>query len=239
MTAQGAVGDVLNNHGVSRLCHFTPSRNLPHIFRDGQIRATQDLDYDVRAVYNPTDLARLDGHRDRICCTIQYPNAYYWAQAKDQGEARLFPDWVVILLNPDIAADPGTLFCTGNAARQYGATARPGSDGLLAAYAPSVVGSGGRTFSRGPSHLPACPTDLQAEVLVPGPVPMSSVSAIVVGTSEQAETEVARLTQLSLPTDRVAWVVAPLFFQRYQLASAIQRGVTPAETKWSRKEEQS
>jgi len=38
-----------------------------------------------------TDLDRLDGHRDKVCCTIEYPNAYYWNKAKDKREAPCSP----------------------------------------------------------------------------------------------------------------------------------------------------
>jgi len=230
------LAEVFAEHDVSRLCHFTPSRNLPHIFRDGEVRATKDLAEDVRAVYTPTDLARLDGHREKICCTIEYPNAYYWAKAKVVGEARLFPDWAVLLIDPDVALRPGTLFCTGNASRLYGSTARSGSEGLLAAYAPVVVGSGGRTFTRGALHLSPCPTDLQAEVLAPGPISLDLLQAIVVDTVEQAETEVARLNQLSLSIGSVRWVVAPTFFQPFDLTRAIQGGRPPDEKEWHSKE---
>jgi len=231
-----AVTEFLRSCDVHRLCHFTPSRNLPHIIRDAQIRATKDLSEDVRAVYAATDLARLDGFPDRVCCTIEYPNAYYWAKAKEQGEARLFPDWVVLLIDPEVAAQPGTFFCTGNASRLSGATARPGLEGLQGLYAASVEGSRGRTFTRCASHLQACPTDLQAELLMPAPIEFAAVQAIVVETDDQAATEVARLAQASLPIDSVTWVVAPTFFRPYQLAPALQSGRRPNETQWTREE---
>jgi len=231
------VAAVLDENGVNRLCHFTPSRNLPHILRDGEIRATKDLADDVRACYTATDLARLDGHREAICCSIEYPNAYYWAKARVVGEARLFPDWAVLLIDPAVALRPGTLFCTGNASRLYGATARSGSEGLVAAYAPDVVGSGGRTFTRGASHLSACPTDLQAEVLVPGPISLDLLQAVVVDSVEQAETEVARLSQASLSIGNVRWMIAPTFFQPYVLAAAIQGGRPPNEDEWRKEDE--
>jgi ssDNA thymidine ADP-ribosyltransferase, DarT len=226
-------------HKITRLCHFSPSRNLPHIFRDGELRATKDLVEDVRAVYMPTDLARLDGHREKICCTIEYPNAYYWNKAKAAGEARLFPHWAVLLIDPDVALQPETLFCTGNAARNYGAGARSGTAGFQAAYAPAVEGSGGRTFTRGTSHLIQSPTDMQAEVLVPGPISLDALQGIVVATVEQAETEAARLRQLALDIDRVNWVVAPTFFEPYRLTGCIQGGAPPNEQSWHRKESRS
>jgi len=233
MTSLPSLVEVIAHHGITRLCHFTPSRNLPHIFRDGEIRATKDLADDVRACFKATDLKRLDGHRDKICCTIEYPNAYYWNQVKAKGEALLFPDWVVILIDPTVVLRPGTLFCTGNAARGLGTTARPGSEGLLAAYEPSVTGSGGQTFTRSEGkHLNASPTDLQAEVLVPGPIGLDNVQAIAVQRTEQAATEIARLRQLCLSVDSVMWLIAPSMFEPYAQAGAIKSGRRPIENAW-------
>ncbi len=237
MTSRRPIPELLASHEVTRLCHFTPSRNLPHMFRDAEVRATKALAEDVRAVYTPTDLARLDGHLDKVCCTIEYPNAYYWNRARVKGEARLFPNWVVLLIDPSVLLRPGTLFCTGNASRGLGATARSGAEGLQAAYASAVAGSGGRTFTRSPTHLAPSPTDLQSEVLVPGAIPLTSVMAITVATPEQAQTELAILARLSLPVSSVKWVVAPLMFEPYDLAAAIHAGRRPPEALWVPPEE--
>jgi len=101
--------------GITRLCHFTPSRNLAHILSGGLgILATKHLKDDERALYNATDLARLDGHEDHICCSIEYPNAWYFDRAKDREP--LFRDWVVLLINPRYLWEDGTKFCPRNAA---------------------------------------------------------------------------------------------------------------------------
>lgn len=228
--------EILAERDVSRLCHFTPARNLPHILGDGYVRATKDLADDVRAVYSATDLSRLDGHQEKICCSIEFTNGYYFAKARIKGEAVLFPDWVVLLIDPIVTSRNGTLFCTGNAARGYGSTAYPGTDGLTALYQASVVGSGGTTFNRSSAHLPCCPTDIQAEVLVPAPISLEDVLAIVVRSDDQARTEVARLRQLSQPIDSLRWVVAPMLFEREALARAIQTGRRPTEAAWTPEE---
>jgi hypothetical protein len=226
------VAYVLDAHNVTRVCHFTPSRNLPHIVRDGELRATKDLAGDVRAVYTATDLERLDGHSDMVCCTIEYPNAYYWNKARAKRSAVLFPTWVVLLIDPSVLLRPGTLFCSGNASRAYGATAAADAAGLLAAYGQMVIGSGGRTFTRSGTHLDPCPTDLQAEVLVPGPIAFSDVMAIVCANASQAATERAILVRLSLPVSNVRWLVAPAMFQPHELAALVHAGRRPSETMW-------
>jgi hypothetical protein len=237
VTPRRDLATVFAELGITRVCHFTPSRNLPHILRDGEIRPTKDLEEDVRAIYAATDPERLDGHTDKVCCTIEYPNAYYWNKARAKREATLFPTWVVVYIDPTVLFRPGTLFCTGNASRGYGATAQQGIAGLLAAYGGEVIGSAGRIFPRADTHLRASPTDLQAEVLVPGPIPLTKVVAIAVAATEQAAKEHAILVQLSLPVGRVRWVVAPLLFEPYALATAIQTGRPPSETPWIPPEE--
>ena len=77
---------------ITRLCHLTPSRNLGHIAVDPRgILALQHLEKDEKSVFNPTDLARLDGYLDHVCCSIQYPNAWYFRKARNKEQ--LFPDW--------------------------------------------------------------------------------------------------------------------------------------------------
>src|SRR6266436_2579224 len=95
--------------GISRLCHFTPSRNLGQILIGNVgILATQKLRDDERGVYAPTDLERLDGFADHICCTIEYPNAWYFEKAR--GKEILFKDWVILLIDPKYLCAEGTRF---------------------------------------------------------------------------------------------------------------------------------
>ena len=77
--------------GITRLCHFTPSRNLSHIAEDrtGILSAKHLLEAE-KTIFNPTDLERLDGYPDHVCCSIQYPNAWYFKKARSRE--RLFQD---------------------------------------------------------------------------------------------------------------------------------------------------
>ncbi len=219
--------------GVTRLCHFTPSLNLPHIVRDGHLRPTADLSADVRACFSATDLERLDGHPDCICCSIEFPNAHYLARARQQGRLAHFPDWIVFFLDPSLLDREGVLFSPRNAAAGYGAHLRPGSDGLERCYAPAVVGAGGRTFTRTSFHLAACPTDEQAEVLIPGHVSVDHVWAIAVRDDSQARREVARLRAVGLTLEPVPILIAPTLFASGPLSAAIRGGERPTETLWN------
>lgn len=218
--------------GATRLCHFTPALNLPHILRDGQIRPAAALSEDARACFNPTDLVRLDGHPDCVCCSIEYPNGFYLVRARQSGRLQHFPDWIVMLLPLALMDRPGTLFSPRNAAAGSGAFLEPGQAGLGRCYASAVAGSGGNTFTRGPRHLPGCPTDQQAEVLVPGNVPMSDVSGMVVASSTQARAELARLHAVGLSLGDTPLIVAPAFFDRNGLSGCIRGGTPPVEQTW-------
>ncbi|MGY1608734.1 DarT ssDNA thymidine ADP-ribosyltransferase family protein [Geodermatophilus sp. SYSU D00700] len=232
-TTDPDVAAALRARGVTRLLHFTPARNLPHILGDQRLRAVQELTSDVRAVYAHTDPHRLDGHPDKISCSIEYPNAFYLGRVRDQGPALNYPDWVFLVLDPLVAATPGALFCARNAAAAGGRLLQPGSAGLAACYAPAVPGARGRTYRRGPRHDPAAPTDAQAEVLVPGPIDLTAVRMIVGPTGEHVAQERARLTQVGLDPDVVPWGVGAPLFSAQEASDAARFGGTLTISPWA------
>lgn len=65
--------EILCQHGVTRLCHFTKLQSLSHILLspDG-IMATSRIDSDM---LNQVDDVRADGELDYVCCSIEYPNS--------------------------------------------------------------------------------------------------------------------------------------------------------------------
>lgn len=227
----GALADEIKARGITRLCHFTPSRNFGHIMSSGSgILSTKSLEDDERAVYNQTDLLRLDGHPDHICCSIEYPNAWYLARAREQD--RLFKDWVILFLSPDLILQPGTLFSPRNAAASSGAHLAPGVRGFLRMYAQETVGARGRVFARGAKHLPAAPTDQQAEVLIPHQILRQDILGIAVLNEVQARNEVSRLRLIGASTDGLQIVIAPTLFDKNALNVAISSGMRPKEVKY-------
>jgi hypothetical protein len=78
-----AIKKKVRQRGVTRLCHFTPSRNLIHIASGVTgILATKKLEAEERKLYTPTDLLRFDGHAGFISCSLEYPNAWYFDKAR-------------------------------------------------------------------------------------------------------------------------------------------------------------
>ncbi len=225
------IAQLAQQRGITRLCHFTPSRNLVHIASDKTgILATSKLQEGERGVFTATDLSRYDNRPGHICCSIQYPNGWFFSKAR--AADRLFQDWVVLLLKPDHLWSSGTEFCPWNAAAAFGSTIRTGVSGFNAMYEPVVSPPTGRQFRRTPQRLASCPTDDQAEVLISDAIPLSDVLGVVVQDEVQARNEHLRFQLAQIPTT-LDFIIAPSFFAKYELSGLISRGLCPAETKWS------
>ncbi len=163
--------------GIQRLCHFTRVDLLPEIFRTGQILPTSEL-----LLRNPActrnDYDRRDNHLGFVSCSVQYPNLWVLDRFRDR-----YPDsegWVILILRPNRLWATGTLFSPVNAALESGRHVSEGLTGLEAMFQPNPPSKHYRF--RGPDHLSSCPTDNQAEVLVPDGVPTADVVGILVET---------------------------------------------------------
>lgn len=219
----------VEKRGICRLCHFTPSRNLQHIAAGGVgILSTKALQEDERAVFNATDLSRFDNQTGHICCSVEYPNAWYFDRAR--AAEVLFQNWVVLLIKPDAIWKTGTLFSPRNAAAGSGAYLKSGIAGFSALFADKIGGSGGQVFTRSPNHLLPCPTDQQAEVLVEDRILMEDILGVAVQDEAQARRERVALRTNGLDPDAFRFVAAPHFFKKYELSNAIRYGLRPSET---------
>lgn len=221
----------VTKRGITRLCHFTPSRNFGQIVAGKTgVLATQHLSNEERVVYAATDLQRLDGHTGHICCSIEYPNAWYFERARSNEV--LFKDWVVLLIDPKYLYDPRTLFCPRNAAAEHGRNVMRGYDGFIRLYSGSVDGAYGRTFSRSAKRIASCPTDEQAEVLVPDVIKWKDVLGIAVHSAEQGANELVRLRLLGTPESEIQNLrifLIPEFWEKYRLSEMLRGGRAPAE----------
>ena len=223
------------SRGITRLCHLTPLRNLLHLAIEGvgllslQQLAARDGEYDQQ------DLERLDSHTDHICCSIEYPNGWYLAQRRIAATPiqRLFPDWACLSINRELLCSPGAKVCVRNAAAEGGALIQDASpEALSALYAPQILGAGGVTRTRPATHIAACPTDDQAEVLIHRAIPFAEVRSVIVPTVSDAKRFHAALDQIGGDVANLRWLVAPTLFDKFALSSAIRRGARPAETPW-------
>ncbi len=212
---------------ITRLCHFTPSRNLVHIASDPNgILSSARLQADEKAVFNATDIARYDGFPDHVCCSIQYPNAWYFRTARKNEN--LFVDWVVLLIKPDAMWAAGTKFSERNAAARRGLGVEEGKEAFEAMFKTKVIGAYGKTFTRTPAHPSWLPTDQQAEVLIPDRVAREDILGVAVADEPQAKREISRLRLLKVVIPPI--VIAPDFFQPGWLSSKLLGGSLPPET---------
>ncbi len=216
--------------GITRLCHFTQSRNLAHILGDREgILSTQSLE-NRDMPYNPSDPIRIDGRYNRICCSLEYPNTYYFVEARKRD--RLFKDWVVLYIEPDYIWASGTSYCPCNAARSDGQYIGEGLDCFLSLFSPAPPGV---SFRRKNSHLTSSPTDIQAEVLITEPVTLDSIIGIAVQNEEQAQKEILRLRLQGITLPKPMFIV-PGFFDRAKLSGFIQQGERVMEMKYDKGE---
>jgi len=223
-----------NRRGITRLCHFTPSRNLVHIASDTRgILATRHLEDDEAAILNSTDRVRLDGYRDHVCCSIQYPNAWYFRKAR--ADEKLFLDWVVLFIDPRHLWREDTEFCPRNAAAGHGQGVRGGVAAFDSLFAGRVEGSGSRVYSRGPRHPDFLPTDEQAEVLIRDRIGRSDVDAVAVRDHSQAAREESRLALAGVNVPRI--VIVPEFFEPRVLSGMLRSGRMPLERDHQRGEQ--
>lgn len=224
-----SIQECVAQRGITRLCHFTPSRNLAHIMSDVRgVLASRHLEDDESAVFNPTDKYRLDGYPDHVCCSIQYPNGWYFRKARAADP--LFLDWVVLLIGTHYLWRLGTKFSPRNAAAKRGGLVRTGWAAFNSLFADRVEGV--QTYHRGPDHPDWLPTDEQAEVLIPDKIGLSDVSGIVVYNEDQAAREASRLNLIGVTVPRI--LIVPEFFQPEVLSRGLRAGRVPSEFEYQR-----
>ena len=230
-TVNGEVLAEVERLRITRICHLTPLRNLVHIATGAGLLSSTALTQAEKKAFTQQDVERWDGHPGHICCSIEYPNAWYYQQKA--GNDAIFRTWAVITIDAIHLAQDGTRFCHRNAAAQGGAYIRDGIEGLLGMYESPVEGAGGRTYTRSQTHLQQCPTDNQAEVLVPRFIPVEDVRTIIFPSEEQAASAFVGLEQVGGDPTRFVFTVAPELFQPGVLSNAISGGVRPQERVWS------
>jgi len=85
---------------------------------------------------------------------------------------------------------------------------------------------------RSVQRLDSCPTDEQAEVLVPDTISIADIIGVAVQSDAQARNEMVRIQLLKVPQpvqDRLRFVIAPDLFDKYQLSSSLKLGRRPEE----------
>ena len=192
------------------------------MLQSGLLKDRATLDREESRVVNPTDEFRLDGHREAICCTVEYPNTYYLDVAANKE--KMFEGWVVLFIDPSYLHQEGTLFAEGNAAAKNGCMIKTGLPGYL-----SMFPNASRGYPRKATQLLCSPTDLQAEVLIPGPIPVGTIIGMAMKDERQVATELARWETLGIPKPEIPIFVAPVLFKKTEVRDHIWQGRKPIE----------
>lgn len=205
------------SRGIHRLVHFSPRRNLIGIFQMGGLWARGRLiayakeheDADMMAYVTWNDAVRLDGRQDCINLSIERINLYLFNVFRRKFEERFGDNepWCVIEIDPAVMLMPGVVFARANAASSSvkASGTAPGLTGLMALYADRVVTQkryGTRVDERAPDLPLACPTSIQAEVMVPGTIPLSKVIGLVFA-SEDDMVQVKAMLRIQFPSTKL------------------------------------
>ena len=205
---------------ITRLCHITRSQKAMHILssEDG-ITAVDFLDENL---YEANDPQRLDGKKEYINCSLQYPNHWYWNKIKDENP--LFKEWVILLINPELLTYQNTLFCPVNAAKKRGYYITNGYRGFKSLFKNKV-----EFRSRTPQMISNCPTDDQAEVLIYKNVRRKDIIGVIVENEDRANSELIKWRMLNIP--QVDIFIAPSLFDG-SWSTMVRNGEIPIEKKY-------
>lgn len=224
-----SIPSIIQSRTITQLVHFTPFSNLLGVFECGGVIPRRDLLERARALAATgeqflldyitfNDDARFDNRTDCVNLSIQHPNTALFDSFRHRFPGAI--PWFVLLLDPQLCADPGVVFTTGNAAssivRSEGAGT--GETAFERIFAPTVVAgsfSTGRQMLVRPDALPAClPTNPQAEVLYPGTIPCSRILSIAVETAaDLRQIRTALLTE-GVNVDALSFILKPEMFKR-------------------------
>lgn len=211
----------LELRGISRLCHFTPITNLPSIFGRGGLHSVlqaRDRDISLR----PMDVGRWDGQLGHVSLSIEYPNAFLMRRYGHVPiPERPLGRWVptaVLDIEPDAIDWTNALFSPVNAATASGLYLGSGAPHLRSLFARDVPNP--NCPPRRQNHPRFCPTDLQAEVMISGGVPMEAIRCVFV--ERDRDEHDVRAMRIPVPVAR--W---PAIFHPDTLSASIRRGDPP------------
>ena len=191
------VADVIAHRKIISAVHFTLLDNLYLILSTGFIKPRNKVDetlllnlFNEVDLINTPDTKRFDGRTDCVNLSVSEPN--YWLLQKyiDRTKKPL-NEWVILYLKPCVLEIKGAVFCTSNAASSV-CSKKTGGDGFEALFSDEIVTKRGILKRKTTKH-PNCPTDNQAEVLVPGDIPITNIQRIVVANDDVKSTLAASL----------------------------------------------
>lgn len=217
--------DYLIKRGVTRMCHFTKTKSFVHILNSSDgILATSFIKSDVKG---QNDSNRFDGNLDYVCCSIEYPNSWYWEKVKSRDNDAIFRDWIILCIDLEIVKHQKIKFCPCNAASGNGSYIEENIS-FFSELFDSELSIGGRSRPRTPKMLTCCPTDDQAEVLVYSNIPLRYIKGVIVGSESAADNIHAILKTCNKELD----IFIALDVCNTKWSSLVRDGLRPTEKKF-------
>lgn len=192
--------------GITRLCHFTKSKNISHIL--GEQNGILSSDIIPKHIKDINDNLRLDNKKEYICCSIEYPNVFYLDAIRNND--KLFKEWSILIIEPSVITKRPCLFSPVNAATENGKYIERGRNGFSKLYSPSIK-TNKKTIYRNNNYLKSCPTDMQAEVLVKEVIPKEYIKGLIVNNEEEGKKQLLKLQLLGLEKNIKIVVSSELF----------------------------
>ncbi|MBD5099838.1 MAG: DUF4433 domain-containing protein [Clostridiales bacterium] len=214
--------EVLLNHNVNRLCHFTRFVTLKHILgSDDGIKARNFVD---GLVSRPTDGERFDREEDYICCSVEYPNTWYLDKVRNDDP--IFKEWAVLCIDPKALLNATVKYSACNAARECGAYVHDESYAISELYnSRSVLG-----FERSSDMLKCCPTDGQSEILLYKNIPRQYITGILLRSENAAKQLIVSFKTLEISDTVIPQIwIAPEVFEKKTWSNLARIGKRPEE----------
>ena len=102
--------------GIQTLAHFTRIENLGSILREGLLSRER---LDIQGINSHiNDVNRIDGHKDRICLSLSFPNYKMFFSIREQKKTTdevYDSQWVVLILEAELLWELDCAFCQENA----------------------------------------------------------------------------------------------------------------------------
>ena len=190
MTDSSILGSI-SSRDITELLHFTTNPGLTGIIATEQLLSRSQLSENqyLEHIYRPNSRYRREAPKywDYINLSVSAINAQFFDICSKGWwrDSEMF--WVVLSLRPDVAADSGVLFATGNMGYE-GMLPSTGAAAWEGLFADRTYYGFGKYIRRASSLHPRYPTDSQAEVLYPRTLPITAVQRIYV----QSDSDAAR-----------------------------------------------
>ncbi|GLB46185.1 hypothetical protein WR164_01640 [Philodulcilactobacillus myokoensis] len=171
--------NIIQKRGITCLCHFTKSSNLPFIFgNDDSNNGLMSTTHIAQSKYlQQIDKRRFDGHEDYISCSVQKINTRFYNFRERKNKDDLFHEWAIVFIDPSVINNT-SLFCQTNAAVRNGALIESGPTAFESLFNKVTLAARGRKTYRNANYPPNRPTDMQAEVMIKDRIPKNKLLGV-------------------------------------------------------------